>query len=65
MSTQASAPAGPGATTDPGAPVAAQMSFLDRYLAVWILVAMATGLLLGRFVPGIADALDTSSWPSR
>jgi len=59
MSTQASAPAGPGATTDPGAPVAAQMSFLDRYLAVWILVAMATGLLLGRFVPGIADALDT------
>lgn len=59
MSTQASAPAGPGATTDPGAPVAAQMSFLDRYLAVWILVAMATGLLMGRFVPGIADALDT------
>ncbi|MDV7999738.1 ACR3 family arsenite efflux transporter [Rhodococcus sp. IEGM 1408] len=35
------------------------MSFLDRYLAVWILVAMAVGLLLGRFVPGIADALDT------
>lgn len=59
MSTQASAPAGPGSTTDPGTPVAARMSFLDRYLALWILVAMATGLLLGRFVPGIADALDT------
>ena len=59
MSTQASAPAGPIATADPGTPVAAKMSFLDRYLAVWILVAMAVGLLLGRFVPGIADALDT------
>jgi ACR3 family arsenite transporter len=39
--------------------VAAKMSFLDRYLAVWILVAMAVGLFLGRVVPGIADALDT------
>ena len=34
------------------------MSFLDRYLAVWILVAMAAGLLLGRFVPGLDRALD-------
>lgn len=58
MSTQASAPAGSAATADPGTHVAAKMSFLDRYLAVWILVAMAAGLLLGRFVPGIADALD-------
>nr|WP_241730743.1 ACR3 family arsenite efflux transporter [Dietzia cercidiphylli] len=34
------------------------MSFLDRYLAVWILAAMAVGLLLGRLVPGIAEALE-------
>ena len=46
-------------TADPGTSVATRMSFLDRYLAVWILVAMAVGLLLGRWVPGIADILDT------
>lgn len=41
------------------APVAKEMSFLDRYLAVWILAAMAVGLLLGRFVPGLDGALDS------
>ena len=39
-------------------PVAGEMSFLDRWLALWILAAMATGLLLGRFVPGLDRALD-------
>ncbi|TFI49804.1 ACR3 family arsenite efflux transporter, partial [Micrococcus endophyticus] len=34
------------------------MSFLDRWLPVWILAAMAAGLLLGRLVPGLAEALD-------
>ncbi|UVE96807.1 ACR3 family arsenite efflux transporter [Dietzia sp. B32] len=34
------------------------MSLLDRYLAVWIIAAMALGLLLGRVVPGIAEALE-------
>ncbi|MEU5975515.1 ACR3 family arsenite efflux transporter [Streptomyces sp. NPDC047315] len=33
------------------------MSFLDRYLALWILAAMAAGLGLGRLVPGLGDAL--------
>ena len=37
----------------------ARMSTLDKYLAVWIGLAMVTGLLLGRWIPGIADALDT------
>ena len=33
------------------------MSFLDRWLPAWILLAMAAGLLLGRTVPGLADLL--------
>ena len=45
---------GPAQATD----VVKKMSFLDRYLAVWILLAMAVGLLLGRMVPGLDDALN-------
>lgn len=33
------------------------MSVADRYLPVWILIAMAVGLLLGRTVPGLGTAL--------
>ncbi|MFH8614928.1 ACR3 family arsenite efflux transporter [Streptomyces sp. NPDC017979] len=42
---------------EPTGPVAARLSFLDRYLALWILAAMAAGLGLGRLVPGLGDAL--------
>ncbi|WP_404850897.1 ACR3 family arsenite efflux transporter [Dietzia kunjamensis] len=46
--------------TGPGvAPVAKKMSFLDRWLALWILTAMAVGLLLGRFIPGLDRVLDS------
>ncbi|WP_425555767.1 ACR3 family arsenite efflux transporter [Georgenia halophila] len=37
------------------------MSSLDRFLPVWILAAMAVGLVLGRFVPGLAGWLDAVS----
>ncbi|CAI7779013.1 unnamed protein product [Closterium sp. NIES-53] len=37
------------------------MSLLDRYLAVWILLAMIIGVLLGYYVPAIRDAWETVS----
>ncbi|MFG2524764.1 ACR3 family arsenite efflux transporter [Streptomyces sp. NPDC048527] len=39
------------------APAAGRLSFVDRYLAVWILAAVAAGLGMGRLVPGLGDAL--------
>ena len=46
-------------TTDraPETSVTARLSTLDRYLPVWIGVAMVAGLLLGRLVPGLGDGL--------
>ncbi|MFG2865799.1 ACR3 family arsenite efflux transporter [Streptomyces sioyaensis] len=41
----------------PDQAVAGRLSFLDRYLAVWILAAMTVGLGLGRVVPGLGNAL--------
>ena len=40
------------------AAVMGRLSRLDRFLPVWIGLAMVGGLLLGRGVPGIAGALD-------
>ena len=44
-------------TADAGA-ATARLSTLDRYLPVWIGLAMAAGLLLGRWVPGLDAVLE-------
>ncbi|MEV5830932.1 ACR3 family arsenite efflux transporter [Spirillospora sp. NPDC052242] len=41
----------------PEAGLVGKLSTLDRFLPVWIIAAMAAGLLLGRAVPGMDDAL--------
>jgi ACR3 family arsenite transporter len=38
-----------------------RLSFLDRYLTLWIFLAMFIGLLLGKMVPSIASILDSFS----
>src|SRR6056297_2657088 len=38
------------------------LGLLDRYLTLWIGLAMVLGVALGRFVPGVADALNAVSW---
>jgi arsenite transporter len=36
-----------------------KLSFLDRYLTVWIFVAMAFGIALGYFVPSMEDLINS------
>ncbi|ETA06166.1 MULTISPECIES: ACR3 family arsenite efflux transporter [Gordonia] len=50
------------ATNTPEHPaVVGKLSTLDRFLPVWIGVAMVAGLLLGRLIPGLNDALSAIS----
>ncbi|HEU4975975.1 MAG TPA: ACR3 family arsenite efflux transporter [Baekduia sp.] len=48
----------PSATSTGEAPVLARLSTLDRFLPLWIALAMGAGLALGALIPGLDDALD-------
>lgn len=41
-----------------------RLSFLDRYLTLWIFLAMALGIGLGTTFEGLPQALDSLSWGS-
>lgn len=42
--------------------VAKRLSFLDRYLTLWIFVAMFVGVGLGRVAPGLATLINDFKW---
>ena len=42
-------------------PVSKRLPFLDRYLTLWIFLAMALGVAIGTLIPGFSRALDSLS----
>ena len=58
MNIQTKQPPAPPYGAAPDSAVTARLSVLDRFLPVWILAAMAGGLLLGNLVPGLGRALE-------
>lgn len=35
------------------------ISFFEKYLTIWVLLCMATGILIGRFLPGVRSVLES------
>src|SRR5512137_925242 len=49
------------ASSLPAPGVARRLSFLDRYLTLWIFVAMGAGVGLGYLLPGVVPVLERMS----
>lgn len=52
----------PSATSDAHVSAFKGLGWLDRFLALWILLAMIIGILLGNFVPNIGPALQRGTF---
>jgi ACR3 family arsenite transporter len=39
-----------------------ELGWFEKYIYLWIIVAGAGGLLLGKFIPGIGKAIEQSTW---
>jgi arsenite transporter len=50
----------PQATASPP-PAGGSLSFFEKYLTVWVILCILTGIVMGRLFPGVAVALDAMS----